>query len=214
MLFGLALACLNFFFYQAIARIPLGVAVTIEFMGPLSLAAITSRRRRDFAWIGLAVCGVALFAPGLDGTLDRLGVLYAICGGLSWASFVLLSAKVARKFPSGEGLALGMSTAAVLLLPFAWSSAGTLLASPQLLLTVFAVAVFSTTIPFRLEYEALKRLPPRTYGVLICLEPAVATLIGALFLGDGLTPRSLLALACVTTAAVGMTMHAKSGGGG
>ncbi len=210
--FGLALACLNFFFYQAIARIPLGVAVAIEFMGPLGLAVLSSRKPADFAWIGLAVCGIALLAPAFDGTLDPVGVLSAAFGGLSWASFVVLSGKMGRIFPSGEGLTLGMIVAATILMPFGWSSGETLLASPTLLLGVLFVAVFSTTLPFRFEYEALKRLPARSYGVLISLEPAVATLVGVLFLGDVMTTRRIFALTCVTVAAVGVSLHRKSGG--
>ena len=206
LLFGLVIALLNFSFYQAIARIPLGIAVTIEFMGPVALAVFGSRRLPELLWIGLALFGVLLLAPEIGGDLDPLGVGFAVLGGICWASFVLLSVRVGRLFERGSGLALGMGIAAVLLLPIGVSGLGTALAEPSLLLAAFAVALLSTTIPISLEFEALKRMPPRTYGVLITLEPAIAVMVGAALLGESLTWRSLLAVTCVTAAAIKITL--------
>ena len=206
LVYGLVIALLNFSFYQAIARIPLGVAVTIEFMGPLALAVFGSRRLPEFLWIGLAVIGVLLLAPDIGPTLDPLGVAFAALGGLCWATFVLLTVRVGRVFERGSGLALGMTIAAIALLPTGLPGLSAGLAEPALLMAAFAVALLSTTIPFSLEFEALKRMPPRTYGVLITLEPAIAVMIGAALLSDSLTWRSLLAVTCVTAAAIKITL--------
>lgn len=206
LLFGATIALLNFSFYQAISRIPLGVAVTIEFLGPLSIAVATSRRLPQFLWIGLALVGVLLLAPKIGPELDPLGIGFAVLGGTCWASFILLSVKVGRAFARGGGLALGMSVGALLLLPFGLLALGTALAAPALLLGALAVALLSTAIPFSLEFEALRQIPPRTYGVLVTLEPAVAVLVGTVLLGETLGPRSLLAVACVTLAAIGITL--------
>ncbi len=211
LLYGLALALLNYCFYQSIARIPLGVAVTIEFMGPLAIAVFGTRRLPEFLWIGLALFGVLLLAPEIGGALDPVGVGYAVLAGIGWAVFILLSVRVGRLFEGGNGLALGMTVAALMLLPFALPDLGGAPAAPGLLLAAFAVALLSTTIPFSLEFEALKRMPPRTYGVLITLEPAIAVMVGAVLLSESLTWRSLLAVTCVTLAAIRITLLDRRG---
>ncbi len=207
--YGLVLATMNACFYMAIARIPLGIAVTIEFIGPLGVAVASSRRPRDLLWALLAVAGIAVLGPEIGGGLDPIGIAFAVIAGTGWASFILLSVRVGRAFEGGSGLALGMTVAALALLPFGITSAGALLVEPGLLIVVCAVALLSTTVPFSLEFEALKRMPPRVYGVLIALEPAVAVMVGALLLDDALGWRSLLAVACVVLASLGVTIFEK-----
>ncbi len=205
LLFGLAIAGMNLAFYQAIARIPLGIAVTIEFLGPLAIAVFGSRRPRDLVWVLLAVAGLALLTPDIGGDLDPLGVAFAGLGAVGWAGFVLISVRVGRIFERGTGLALAMAVAALLLLPFGVGGMGPALLDPAILLGVLAVALLSTTIPWSLEFEALKRLPARAYGILVTLEPAIAVLVGVVLLGEALTWRTGLAVACVSLAAIGVT---------
>lgn len=209
LLFGLVIGTMNFCFYQAIARIPLGLAVTIEFIGPLAVAVATTRRLPDFLWIALAVAGVALLTPDLGERLDPLGVALACLAGAGWAGFVLLSVRVGRSLPKGDGLALGMVVAAIALLPVGQAGAAVAFGDPLLLLAALGVALLSTTIPFSLEFEALKRIPPRVYGILITLEPAIAVMVGALLLGESLNLRSLAAVICVTGAAIGITLFGR-----
>jgi inner membrane transporter RhtA len=204
--YGAILAGMNYFFYEAIARIPLGVAATVEFIGPLTVAALDSRRPADLAWIGLAAAGLLMLTPEIGASLDPLGLLYAGIAGAGWAAFVLLSRRVGTAIPGGGGLAIGMALAAVFLVPFGAVSASAIVFQPTLIVFAVAVAILSTTIPFSLEFEALRRLPPRVYGVLITLEPAVALLIGMLLLGDAVGLEAVGAVACVTTAAIGATL--------
>lgn len=210
-IFGLVIATMNLFFYQAIARIPLGAAVTVEFVGPLGLAAITSRRWVDLVWVLLAAIGISLFSPIGGEPLDLLGLVFALLAGVCWAGFVLVSARVGRQLPGGQGLALAMTVAAIALLPFAVPIGAEVLSKPALLLGAVVVALLSTTIPYRLEYEALQRLSPSAYGVLVSLEPAVATLVGAVLLSERIGARSTLAVMCVTIAAIGTTVFARPG---
>lgn len=208
-LFGLVIATMNLFFYQAIARIPLGTAVTIEFVGPLGLAAITSRRWVDLGWVILAAIGISLFSPIGGDPLDLLGLVFALLAGVCWAGFILVSPRVGRHVPGGQGLALAMTVAAMALVPFAVPVTGEVLSRPALLIGAVLVALLSTTIPYRLEYEALKRLSPSAYGVLVSLEPAVATLVGAVLLNERIGARSTLAVTCVTIAAIGTTLFGR-----
>ncbi len=210
LIYGSAIGMMNMLFYQAIDRIPLGIAVTIEFLGPLGLAAATSRHWRHILWVVLAAGGVALLTPEIGGNLDPIGVACAALAGLCWAIFVFLSARVSSSFPGTQGLALGMVVSAVILAPLGAGSITALVADPWLILAVIGVAVLSTTIPFRLEFEALKRMPTRVYGILITLEPAAAVVIGALLLGQAIGLSAMLAVVCVTAAALGATLTKSS----
>ena len=212
LLFGASIAVMNLCFYHAIARIPLGIAVTIEFLGPLGIAVATTRRLPELMWIAVALIGVALLSPDIGETLDPLGVVFAAVAGACWGSFVLLSVRIGKLFEHGSGLALGMTVASLLLLPFGYDAVGTAFSDPFLLAAAFGVALLSTTIPLSLEFEALKRIPPRVYGVLITLEPAIAVLVGVVLLSESLTPRILLAVGCVTLAAVMITRMARNRG--
>ena len=211
--FGCVMGAMNLCFYEAIARIPLGTAVTIGFIGPLGVAALTSRRPLDFFWIGLAVVGLAVLAPRLGRTLDPWGVLLAAIAAAGWSGFILLSRRVGQAFPGGSGLALGMVVAAIFLVPFGIAGARAALLDPLLLAAALAVAVLSTTLPYALEFAALQRLSARTYGVLVTLEPAVAVLVGAVLLAQPVGDRTLLAVSCVMAAAIGVTWSDRRGPG-
>jgi inner membrane transporter RhtA len=207
-LFGLVLGIMNFTFYSALTRIPLGVAVTVEFVGPLGVAVAGSRRALDLLWVVLAAGGIVLLAPlGLLGTvaLDPVGLLLALGAGLCWAMYILLSARVGRVFPGGTGLSLAMAIGALALLPVGVIGAGSALLNPTLLLLGAGVALLSSVVPYSLEIAALRRMSTSAFGVFMSLEPAIATLVGWLVLREVLELRSILALALVTIAAVGAT---------
>lgn len=203
--FGCAIGAMNMCFYGAIARIPLGLAVAIEFIGPLGVAAFTSRRPLDFAWIGLAVAGLLLLTPAIGSGLDPLGVVLALGAGAGWATFVLVSPRVARDVGSG-GLALAMAVAAMFTLPFALVAGGLERLDLPLLAGVLAVAILSTALPLTLEFEALRRMTARAHGIVITLEPVAAAVVGAILLSQALPPGALIAIACVTAAAIGVTL--------
>ena len=205
LLFGCIIGLTNLCFYGAIARIPLGIAVAIEFIGPLGVAAFTSRRVIQFVWIGLAGAGLALLTPSIGTGLDPLGVVLALAAGAGWASFVLISPPVARGV-GGAGLALAMLVAAVFTLPFGLAAGGLERLDPALLAGALAVAVLSTALPLSLEFEALRRMTARAYGVVVTLEPVAAALVGTVVLGQALPSNALLAIACVTVAAIGVTL--------
>ena len=205
-LFGLVLAAMNFTLYQALDRIPLGVTVTLEFVGPLGVAVAGSRRVLDLLWVALAAGGILLLAPLklLGGTaLDPLGVALALLAGCFWAAYILLSARTGSTFPGGTGLVIALCVATAALLPVGIVGGGAALLDPKLLLMGFAVAMLSSAVPYSLELEALRKLPARVFGVLMSLEPAVAAMIGFLILGERLGLRALAAVLLVTVAAVG-----------
>ncbi len=206
LLYGFTLGAMNWCFYEAIARIPLGIAVTIEFMGPLGIAVATSRRRIDLLWVVIAILGLVLLTPDFGDELDRVGVSFAVIAAVGWAAFILLSKRVGQVLPGNSGLAYGMVIAALFLLPFGVGAAAPVFSSFWLLLSVAAVAVLSTTVPFYLEFEALRRLPARTYSMLVTLEPAVAALVAAVLLGEVLDIEAVFAIGCVTAAAIGATL--------
>ncbi|MEV7800229.1 EamA family transporter [Microbacterium foliorum] len=208
-LFGVALAAMNGFFYAAIDRIPLGPAVAIEFLGPLVLAAVLTRRLADAAWVGVALLGMVLL--GVDGLigaepLDPLGVVFILIAAAFWAMYIRMSARVGAIIPGTSGLAVGLVVAAVLLIPVGVPAAVTVAGDMQLLLLAAVTAVLSSVIPYSFELAALRRLPQRVFGVLLSLEPAFATLAGWLILGQSATPLRMLAIALVVAASVGATL--------
>ncbi|KTR75895.1 multidrug DMT transporter permease [Microbacterium oxydans] len=208
-LFGVSLAAMNGFFYAAIDRIPLGPAVAIEFLGPLVLAAVLTRKLRDFAWVGIALLGmVVLGIDGLIGAepLDPLGVVFILIAAGFWAMYIRMSARVGALIPGSSGLAMGLVVAAVLLIPVGVPTVSTVAMDPQLLLLAAITAVLSSVIPYSFELAALRRLPQRVFGVLLSLEPAFATLAGWLILGQDATPLRMLAIALVIAASVGTTL--------
>lgn len=208
-LFGVSLAAMNGFFYAAIDRIPLGPAVAIEFLGPLVLAAVLTRRLADAAWVGVALLGMVLL--GVDGLigaepLDPLGVVFILIAAAFWAMYIRMSARVGALIPGTSGLAVGLVVAAVLLIPVGVPAAVTVAGDMQLLLLAAVTAVLSSVIPYSFELAALRRLPQRVFGVLLSLEPAFATLAGWLILGQSATPLRMLAIALVVAASVGTTL--------
>jgi inner membrane transporter RhtA len=207
--FGLVLATMNFAFYSSLERIPLGIAVTFEFIGPLGVAVFGSRRPLDVLWVVLAAAGILLLGDFGGGDLDRLGVALALFAGVLWAAYILLSARVGQAFPDGAGLALAMVVATVPLAPVGVADAGAQLLVPGLLLAGIAVGVLSSAIPYALELEALRTVPVAVFGVLMSLEPAVAALAGFVVLDEGLVSREVVAIALVVMASAGAAWGAR-----
>jgi inner membrane transporter RhtA len=203
--FGLTLALMNFCFYSAVARLPLGAAVTLEFLGPLGLAVVTSRRLRDLLWVGLAGAGVILLSEtGLD-RLNPTGVAFALGAGLCWAGYILLGAQAGRRLSGANALAVALAVASVAIVPVAAFTSGPNLFEPVTLALGLGVAVLSSALPYSMELAALRRIPARTFGVLMSLEPAVAVLVGLLILHQRLTAWQLLAIGLVVVASAGAT---------
>jgi len=203
-LFGLTLAGMNFSFYQALARLPLGVAVTIEFLGPLAVSILASRRRLDLVWALLALGGVALLARG-GGGVTLTGVAFALLAAAGWATYIVLSGATGRRFSGTSGLAVASIVGAVVMLPAGIGTAGTKLLDPELLLVAAGVGLLSSVIPYSLEIEALRRVSARLFGILMSMEPAVGALVGLVFLGEVLQWREWLAIGLVIAACVGAT---------
>jgi len=209
--YGLVLGAMNLCFYLALARLPLGVTVTITFLGPLAVAIGGSRRWLDGLWALLAAGGVVLLAEGGGGDVQLVGILLALATAVCWASYILLSVALGRHTTDGGGLALGMALATVVVAPIGIADAGTALLEPSVLVVGFAVALLSSVIPYSLELEALRRMPPKVFGVLMSLEPAVAALVGLLVLGEILGATQWLAVLMVVAASVGATRTASIG---
>jgi inner membrane transporter RhtA len=203
-LFGLVIAAMNSAFYQAIDHLPLGVAVTVEFLGPLAVAVIGSRRVVDLVWVALAGGGVLMLARG-GGAVSLAGIGFALLAAAGWAGYIVLSAATGRRFAGNTGLAVALAVGAALTAPIGIVQAGTALLRPELLLFGVGVGLLSTAIPFVLEMEALRRMPARVFSILMSLEPAVAALIGLAVLGEVLAVRQWLAIGCVILASVGAT---------
>jgi inner membrane transporter RhtA len=205
-LFGFTIAATNLCFYGAISRIPLGLAVAIEFVGPLGLAAATSRKPLDFAWIGLAAIGLGLLTPEIGSTLDPLGVGLALAAGAGWAGIVVMSRRVGQRVTGNAGLALAMVAGTLFALPVELAVGGLDRLDLGLLGAAAVVAMLSTALPLSLEFEALKRVTPRTYGIFMTLEPVIAAVAGALLLSQGLDSKLVIAIVCVTVASLGVTI--------
>jgi len=206
--FGLTLAVMNYSIYQAFARIPLGIAVTIEFLGPLAVAVVTSRRLIDLLWITLAGAGVALLtgagslAGGGHGT-DLVGLAFALLAGAAWAAYIILSRATGRRFPGASGLTIAMLVAAVVIVPVGVTAGRGALLRPGILATGLAIGLLSSIIPYTLELEALRRVPARVFGIWMSLEPAVAALVGLVMLGETLAVSEWAAIVCVMIACAG-----------
>jgi inner membrane transporter RhtA len=201
--FGFVLVAMNLSYYESLNRIPLGIAVTFEFVGPLGVAVAGSRHALDLLWVGLAAAGILLLSDFGTADLDRLGVALALLAGCFWAAYILLSAQVGQRIPGGQGLALAMAAGALMLAPVGVGDGGAKLIGVEVLAIGFAVAILSSVIPYRLELEALRRMPAGVFGVLMSLEPAAATLAGFLVLGEELATRELVAIGLVVAASAG-----------
>ena len=205
--FGLVIAAMNLCFYQAIARIPLGIAVTIEFLGPLGVAIAGSRKALDFVWAIMAAAGVAMLSIG-GGNVTLWGALLALGAAAGWAAYILLSQRVGRLVPGPDGLAFALSVGALALLPFGVAAGGSRLLNLPNLGVGLMVAVLSSAVPFSLEFAALRRLSSQVFGILMSLEPAMGAAAGYLFLGQRLSFSDLLAIALVMIASAGATRTA------
>jgi inner membrane transporter RhtA len=201
--FGLVLAGMNLSFYEALDRIPLGIAVAIEFVGPLTVAVVGSRRRVDFLWVALAAAGILALTRGGAHGLDGLGIALALAASCFWGTYILLNARLGRAFEGSTGLSLAMCVAALAALPVGISAGGGHLLEPGSLAIGSAVGILSSAIPYSFELEALRRIAAPMFGVLMSLEPAMAALAGFLVLGQALGARALLGIALVIVASVG-----------
>jgi inner membrane transporter RhtA len=210
--YGLILGTMNIVFYLSLSRIPLGVAVTVEFIGPLAVAVFGSRRAVDIAWVVLAAAGIALITPWSGGGADAVGVALALAAGVCWAAYILLGGRVSRVMPGGASVATGMLIGSFVALPAAIAADGFARLTLPLFLAGIGVALLSSAIPYTLEMVALKGLPARTFGILMSLEPAVAALLGLVVLHELLSFRQWLAVALIIAASTGSTLTSRGPG--
>ncbi|MBS1968744.1 MAG: EamA family transporter [Bdellovibrionales bacterium] len=211
-LYGSALGLMNLLFYLALERIPLGVAVALEFTGPLAVALFSSRKLLDFVWAILAGIGIVLILPltEVSAELDLLGALYAFAAGGFWALYIVFGKKAGEGSHGGQTAAVGMFFAALVTFPFGVADAGTKLLQWQALPLGLAVAIFSSALPYSLEMVSLKRIPIKTFGILMSLEPVVAALAGAIFLKEMLTTTQLISVASIVVASLGSALTART----
>lgn len=205
---GLSLGVMNFAFYEALDRVPLGIAVTVEFAGPLGVAVALSHRRIDVLWVVLAAVGIVLLADPGGGSVSPAGLALVLVAAAAWAAYILLAERAGRRFTGGRGLALAMVVATLVPLGPGIAGAGASLLVPELLAIGLAVALLSSVIPYSLETETLRFMPRSTFGVLMSMEPALATLAGLVVLGQRLGVRDLVAIALVIVASAGATRTA------
>jgi inner membrane transporter RhtA len=202
--YGVVLGLMNLCFYLALARIPLGIAVTLDFLGPLAVALAGSRRWLDALWTVLAAGGVVLLMEG-GGHVNLVGFLFGLAAGACWGLYILVGAVLGRETMEGNGLAVGMGVAALVAVPFGVADSGTALIKPWVLIAGFGVALLSSVIPYTVDLEALRKVPPRVFGILMSLEPAMAALIGLVVLQESLRWSQWIAVLCVVAASVGAT---------
>ena len=207
--YGLSLGAMNLIFYLAIERIPIGLAVTLEFIGPLLVAVIGSKRLIDYLWVLLATAGIVLIAPWSNNGIDLLGVLFALLAGAFWAAYIVLGTKVSKIMKGGDAVATGMLFASILIVPFGILENGLTNLTPTFLYLGIALALLSSAIPFTLEMKALGQLPARTFSILMSLEPAAASIFAFIFLQEYLTFNEILAVVFVVIASVGSTITSK-----
>ena len=206
LLLGAAMAGMNLVFYLALRTVPLGIAVTVEFLGPLLLALVQTRRAVDLLWAALAAGGVALLGFDTSNDVPLTGLLLAFVAGLFWAGYIVASARVGQVLPGTDGLAVALLFAALLVLPFGLSGASAVVDRPGLLVAALGVALLSSVISYGLELSALRRIPTQVFGILMSLEPAAAAVAGFAVLGEALGPREVLALVMVSLASGGITL--------
>ncbi len=204
LLYGVVLGLMNLCFYMSLRTIPLGLAIAIEFAGPLTLALIHARKLIHFVWIACAVAGLGMLLPIWSGVerLDPVGVAFAAAAGLFWALYIVFGKRLSHMH-AGQSVALGMSTAAVVILPFGIATAGTALLAPSVLLIGLGVALVSSALPYSLEMIALRHIPKRTFGVLLSGEPAIGAVAGLILLHEQLSGLQWLAIGFIVVASVG-----------
>jgi inner membrane transporter RhtA len=206
---GVVLVSMNVSFYESIDRLPLGVAVTVEFLGPLSVAILASRRRLDFLWVAMAGVGVALLAESGGKDVDATGLAFAVLAAAFWALYITVSVPIGKAFPGASGLAPAMLLGALLITPWGIVRSSGHLDDPQVLGAAVGVGLLSSALPWSLELEALRRLPTNVFGVALALEPAIAALAGLVFLDEHLHLRSWLAIVLVIVASAGAAFEVK-----
>ena len=211
-LLGVVMGGMNLVFYLSLRTVPLGIAVTVEFLGPLVLSLVQTRRLVDLLWAALAAGGVVLLGVHTSKAVPLSGLALALLAGMFWAAYILASAHVGRTLPGTDGLAVALVVATLLVLPFGLHGASAVVQRPALLLPAFGVAVLSSVLPYGFELSALRRIPTRVFGILMSLEPGAAAVSGLLFLGQRLHLRELAALVMVSAASAGVTL-ARSGDG-
>lgn len=204
--YGISLGAMNLIFYLAIKRIPLGLGVTLEFIGPLLLAVLGSKRPIDFLWVLLAAIGIACITPWNEKGADIIGILLALLAGAFWAGYIVLGGRISKLIEGGQAVAIGMIFASIVVLPFGIGDGILNHFSPMMLLSGIALALLSSAIPFTLEMNALRKIPARTFSILMSLEPAVAAICGLLFLNEVLSFFEWLAVALVIVASAGATL--------
>lgn len=204
--YGFVLGAMNTSFYLSLERIPLGLAVTLEFIGPLLLAVTASKKATDFLWVLLAAIGIVFIAPWNGTGIDPIGALLALLAGAFWAAYIVLGGKIAKIMDGGEAVSVGMLVASVIVLPFAIIDGGIAELTPKLLLMGLALALLSSAIPYTLEMNALKHIPAKTFSILMSLEPAMAALCGLIFLHEHLSIWEWTAISLVVTASMGATL--------
>ena len=208
--YGLSLGAMNLIFYLAIERIPIGLAVTLEFIGPLLVAVLGSKRTIDFFWVLLAAAGIVLIAPWSSNGLDLLGILFALLAGALWAAYIVLGGKISKIMKGGDAVATGMLFAAILIVPFGILGNRLTSLTPKLFSLGIALALLSSAIPFTLEMKALGQLPARTFSILMSLEPAAASICALIFLQEYLSFNEVLAVLFVVIASAGSTITSRS----
>lgn len=208
-LFAITLGGMNLCFYESLERLPLGIAVMLEFVGPLVVAIAGTRNRLDLLWVGLAASGILLLAPDIGDGLDAAGVALALTAGAFWGLYILMSARVGRGPAGLGGLTTAMIVASVLLLPVGIADGGAELIAPEILAVGFGVAILSSAIPYTVELEALRRLPERVFGVLLSIEPAIGAIVGLIVLGQQLAGTEVVAIALVVAASAGALSSAE-----
>ncbi len=209
--YGVGLGLMNFWFYEAIARIPIGIAIAIEFLGPLSVAFFYSRSRIDFVWATLALIGIVLLlprGPSIETSLDWVGVGYALAAAAMWAFYIVVGQKAGANAPASLVTAFGVLFAFLTVTPFGAVAAKSIFEMPAFLPSAIAVGLLSSAIPYSLEMAALKRMDSKTFGIFLSLEPAVGTLAAFLFLRETLNIPQLIAIACVIIASIGSSITA------
>jgi inner membrane transporter RhtA len=201
---------MNLAIYGAIDHIPLGVAVTIEFLGPLGVAVVTGRGRLALLWAAMAALGVLALAGPLGGSTDAIGIAFALVAAAGWAAYILIAQRLGRVYPGASGLAAGVLVAAILQAPVGIAMGGTELLAPAVLGVAVVVSLLSTVLPYGAEIEALRRIPPAPFGVLMSLEPAVAALVGFIGLGQDLSATEIAGIAFVVAASIGAIRSART----
>lgn len=209
--YGVSLGCMNLFFYMALERIPQGVAVALEFTGPLAVSCFLSKKANDMLWPILALVGIVLLVPfeAMDESLDLRGIIYALIAGASWGFYIIYGAKSSSTLSGGKATAMGMMFASFFVTPFGLVNGDLTQLTLNLLPVILAVAILSSALPYTLEMYSLKKIPPRNFGILLSFEPAFATLFGLVFLEESLLGRYYLGIGLIILASLGSSLLKK-----